>query len=90
MDLATIITAVVSVFALIGAWLVTGFLRYRVYFKTVNAALARTKFGSLYEFPSDDFLRLDDVVKRCYFAKKTTDQAVAAVIDEDIRYRSSR
>lgn len=88
MDVTTILIVIVLVLACIGLWLVVGFLRYRVYFRAVNAMLTRTKFGSLYEMPTDEMLRLDDVVKRCYFAKVAPQQAVAAVIDEDMRYRN--
>jgi hypothetical protein len=74
----------------IGAWLVIAFFRYRVYFKAVNALLARTKFGSLYDLPNDEFMVLDDVVKRCYFAKTPAQQTVDAVLEESVRYLTRR
>jgi hypothetical protein len=76
--------------ACIGAWLVIAFFRYRVYFKAVNALLARTKFGSLYDLPNDEFMVLDDVVKRCYFSKTPAQQTVDAVLEESVRYLTRR
>jgi hypothetical protein len=82
---STIVIGVVLVLALIGLWLVVGFARYRHYFRQVDAFLASKKFGSLYGYPNEVFLQLDDVVKRAYFAKRPIEQTAAEVIDEAIR-----
>ena len=64
-----------------GGWILIGFARYRVYFRGVNALLAHTKFGSLYAFRDDEFLRLDEMLRRRYLTKQSPDMAVAVVID---------
>jgi len=79
------VIAVVLVLALIGGWLVIGFVRYRLYFRQVDAFLASKKFGSLYHYPNEILFQVDDVVKRAYFAKRPVEEAAGEAIDELIR-----
>lgn len=83
--MSTVVIGIVLALALIGLWLVIGFARYRRYFGQVDAFLASKKFGSLYGYPNEVFLQLDDVVKRAYFAKRPVEQTAGEVIDEAIR-----
>lgn len=86
----TLVISAVLALALLGGWLLAGFVRYRRYFKQVDAFLATKKLGSLHGYPADIFTQLDDLIRRAYFAKHPVEQTAGEVIDEAIRLLAKR
>jgi len=81
MDLMTVIIFVGLVFATIGVWVVTGYIRYRSYFQRVRHLLVATGSDDIWQLPPDRLAEVDDVVRRCYFAHEGLPAAGAQVLD---------
>jgi tellurite resistance protein TehA-like permease len=83
--MVAIVITIVLILAGVGAYIVGVCFIYRRYFKAVNAILSRSRIGSLMALPSDEMLRLDNVVRRCYYAKKSVEQTASDVLAEAVR-----
>jgi hypothetical protein len=81
MDLVTVAIFIVLTLAAIGAWIVFGFIRYRSYFMRVRSALITVGMDDIWKVPTDQLADIDDVIRRCYFAKEPLPVAVSRTID---------
>jgi hypothetical protein len=81
MDWLTVLIFVVLVFTSIGAWVVFGFIRYRRYFMRVRDALMVVGMEDIWHLPTERLADVDDVVRRCYFAKAPLPVAASRAIE---------